>query len=202
MSRFGRRNDPDEDDPIAYARAHVTSPGAHALLDEVERGRARRAGHGYEPEYVPGYEAQPDAFVPASLGQYVAWLERYLQGGGRITHVYGYPFARSRMLLAVRDFTTAGECGALARNIIVPRGVTHLGGALGHCTLFTEDGAQGHSVPAYSDPEFAGLPGYAEAAERQAADRARCEARHARHDAERARQAQVSDLSAYAQAGG
>lgn len=29
-------------DLIAYARAHVTSPGAHALLDEVERGRARR----------------------------------------------------------------------------------------------------------------------------------------------------------------
>lgn len=31
------------DDPIAYARAHLTSPGAHALLDEVERGRQRRA---------------------------------------------------------------------------------------------------------------------------------------------------------------
>lgn len=33
---------PREDDLIAYARAHVTSPGAHALLDEVERGRQRR----------------------------------------------------------------------------------------------------------------------------------------------------------------
>jgi len=33
---------PSEPDLIAYARAHVTSPGAHALLDEVERGRARR----------------------------------------------------------------------------------------------------------------------------------------------------------------
>jgi hypothetical protein len=30
-------------DPVTYARAHVTSPGAHALLDEVERGRERRA---------------------------------------------------------------------------------------------------------------------------------------------------------------
>jgi hypothetical protein len=33
---------PSETDLIAYARAHVTSPGAHALLDEVERGRARK----------------------------------------------------------------------------------------------------------------------------------------------------------------
>jgi hypothetical protein len=31
-----------ETDLIAYARAHVTSPGALALLDEVERGRERR----------------------------------------------------------------------------------------------------------------------------------------------------------------
>jgi hypothetical protein len=33
-------------DLLSYARAHVTSPGAHALLDEVERGRQRRAGQG------------------------------------------------------------------------------------------------------------------------------------------------------------
>lgn len=31
-----------ETDPVAYARAKLTSPGALALLDEVERGRARR----------------------------------------------------------------------------------------------------------------------------------------------------------------
>lgn len=29
-------------DPVAYARAHTTSPATHALLDEVERGRERR----------------------------------------------------------------------------------------------------------------------------------------------------------------
>jgi hypothetical protein len=33
---------PGEDALLRYAREHVTSPGAHALLDEVERGRARR----------------------------------------------------------------------------------------------------------------------------------------------------------------
>lgn len=35
-------------DPVAYAREHVTSPGAHALLDEVERGRARRESSGQQ----------------------------------------------------------------------------------------------------------------------------------------------------------
>ncbi len=33
---------PPDDDPVAYAREHADSPGMHALLDEVERGRARR----------------------------------------------------------------------------------------------------------------------------------------------------------------
>jgi hypothetical protein len=32
-----------EPDLIAYARAHVTSPGAHALLDEVDRGSEHRS---------------------------------------------------------------------------------------------------------------------------------------------------------------
>jgi hypothetical protein len=36
-----RQPSPAEPDLIAYARAHVTTPAAHALLDEVERGRAR-----------------------------------------------------------------------------------------------------------------------------------------------------------------
>jgi len=38
--------EPVDADPVAYARRHVTSPGAHALLDEVERGRQRRASEG------------------------------------------------------------------------------------------------------------------------------------------------------------
>jgi hypothetical protein len=36
-----QRPSPAEADLIAYARTHVTTPGAHALLAEVERGRAR-----------------------------------------------------------------------------------------------------------------------------------------------------------------
>jgi hypothetical protein len=33
---------PPGNDLVAYARAHLTSPAALALLDEVERGRRRR----------------------------------------------------------------------------------------------------------------------------------------------------------------
>ena len=35
---------PPNDDPLAYAGEHVTSPGMAALLDEVRAGRERRAG--------------------------------------------------------------------------------------------------------------------------------------------------------------
>ncbi len=38
----GPPSDPSDVDPVAYAREHADSPGMHALLDEVERGRARR----------------------------------------------------------------------------------------------------------------------------------------------------------------
>jgi hypothetical protein len=46
VSIFSKRRPVSEPDLVAYARAHVTSPGAHALLGEVERGRARRAAAG------------------------------------------------------------------------------------------------------------------------------------------------------------
>lgn len=45
--------EPAESDLIAYARAHVTSPGAHALLDEVERGQERRARQEITAAHAP-----------------------------------------------------------------------------------------------------------------------------------------------------
>jgi hypothetical protein len=48
-----RQPSPAEPDLIAYARAHVTTPGAHALLDEVERGRARMGDRERGPWRVP-----------------------------------------------------------------------------------------------------------------------------------------------------
>jgi hypothetical protein len=203
MSIFRKRpaSEP-ETDLVAYARTHVTSPGAHALLDEVERGRARQAG--IEEESMPSqYEAAPGAFQPLPLDRYVAWLRGYLQSGGRITHVYDYPYARGRFLLATRDFTTGGECGSAARQILVPAGVRHLGGDLGHCSMYFEDGhtLSGRFVPAYSEPEFADLPGYAEVAAEAQAQRAAFEARHRAYESERRERVTTSDLSAHVQAG-
>jgi hypothetical protein len=40
----------ESNDPVAYARERTQSPATHALLDEVERGRARRRGQGAPEE--------------------------------------------------------------------------------------------------------------------------------------------------------
>lgn len=189
-----------EPDLISYARTHVTSPGAHALLDEVERGRARQAGIETEPAPSPSqYKAAPGAFQALPLDRYAAWLRGYLEYGGKITHVYDYPYARRRFLLATRNFTTGGECGAAAREILVPAGIRHLGGGLGHCSLYFEDGPalKGNFVPAYSNPVFTGLPGYAKAVTEAQAQKAAFEARHLAYENERSKRALISDLSAH-----
>lgn len=111
-------------------------------------------------------------FRPASVDQYVTWLEGYLEAGGRITHAYDYPIARPSFLVAVANFTTGGECGSRSRQIIVPQNVQHLGGDLGHNTLYFMDGFRvvGHFVPVYNDPEFDRLPGVPQARAQAAAD--------------------------------
>jgi hypothetical protein len=213
MSLFRRRRDdgiPAGHDPLEHARAHVTSPGAHALLAEVERGRQRReAGPGLQPlpPELAGYKAAPGAFTPLPLDRYTAWLRAYLAAGGQVTHVYDYPYLGQRFLLAARDFTTGGECGALSREIMVPPGVRHLGGDLGHCNLYFEaDGSAppraesqkgAPFVPAYSDPGLRELPGYAEAAQRALKPRATGERRERALQAEARARARVSDLSAH-----
>jgi hypothetical protein len=99
---------------------------------------------------------------------------------------------------AEADFTTGGECGAAAAQIIVPPGIHHAGGARGHNALYqagTEATLAGHAVPVFSDPEFTALPGVpdfilAKRAEALAADRQRAELQ--RQDEE---QRKSSDLS-------
>lgn len=109
-----------------------------------------------------GYTAAADAFDPATVEQYAAWLYGHLNAGGQITEAHGIPFAESRFVVAVRDFTTLGETGNSAYPIIVPAGISHLGGELGKSTLYYEAGyfMQGRPcVPVFTDPEFTDLPG-------------------------------------------
>lgn len=223
MRRILRRQRPDGSragepavggyDLVAIARARIPreNTGAHAILDEVERGRRRRAETARQDSEaarqdaadapVPqGHRAAPGAFSPLPLERYIEWAEAFLAQGGRLAGVTEAPYAVQGFLLAVRDFTTGGECGAESRQILVPPGICHLGGALGHSTLYTWDDAGTarctgpHSVRAFSDPEFRRLPGYDDLLQEQRDEAARYEDERER---ERAARAGTSDLTAY-----
>lgn len=96
------------------------------------------------------------AFRMATLDEYVAWLRLYLQQGGKPTHYQDAPFDRQGWLVAEKSFTTGGECGALSTSIIVPAGIRHLHGDLGHNRLYLMDGPRvfGDIVPLFDDPVF------------------------------------------------
>lgn len=98
-------------------------------------------------------------FRPSTLTEYTAWLQQWLANGNQPTHFYDYPFARQSWITAQRDFSTGGECGADAARIIVPEGIHHLDGTLGHNVLYLMDGpaVRGNIVPVFSDPVFLDL---------------------------------------------
>lgn len=99
------------------------------------------------------------AFRQGTLDDYLNWLRLWLVQGNQPTHYYDYPFSKWDWLVAQRDFTTGGECGTDAANIIVPQGIHHVGGDLGHNTLYLIDGPslQGDVVPVFEDEEFYAL---------------------------------------------
>jgi hypothetical protein len=103
-------------------------------------------------------------FEPAPLGVYIDWLRQHLNAETRPTHWYDYPYPQRKFLLATADFTTGGECGVNARSILIPAGIRHLGGALGHNLLyhFDKDALVPSIIPIYSNLEFLVLPGVAE----------------------------------------
>lgn len=98
-------------------------------------------------------------FRTAAVDDYVEWLTRWLAAGNQPTHYYEYPFNNRSWLVALKDFTTGGECGSAAVQIVAPPGIRHAGGDLGHNNLYFQEGPdqRGDWVPIYSDPAFAGL---------------------------------------------
>lgn len=127
-----------------------------------------RAGHDdrcYECEEERHNARYPDTTQPATLDQYVRWLEGYTKRGGKVTHPYDRPFGRAEFRYASTSLTidSSYEYGARARHIIVASGVlTELTnpheafGGWGHSNLYFMHGYRqaGRSVPVYSDPEF------------------------------------------------
>lgn len=95
---------------------------------------------------------------PASAEDYQRWLNGYKANGGEISTRYPYPVPTDRFYVALRDFQLPeqGLHGANYVSIIIPPNVRLLGGAVGHCDLFYEEGFTcadrgAPFVPAYSN---------------------------------------------------
>ena len=90
----------------------------------------------------------------ASVNDYTKWLKGYFLGGGKITHVYDYDMPKD-FYVATKNFKMSPSYGSESFNIIVPRDIKFLGGELGHCKLYFEDGYKNTGdVPIYKNIKF------------------------------------------------
>lgn len=98
----------------------------------------------------------------AYLSEYIEWLDGYMRNGGMPNNYYGYPFPYKEFVTATRDFHLGCERGALAFSIIIPAGIHHTSGDIGHNNLYYMDGFRhiGNDIPVYSNAAFTKkLPG-------------------------------------------
>lgn len=143
--------------------ANVGTDRAGMLAMELQRGMDRSRGRATPP---PDEVEVPANFtIPATIHQYLLWLDGYVSNGGKPSHDYGYAFERSgEWLYAPCGYAVNGECGARAKHVIVEHGAEVLNpnpwkpfGGYGHNSLFLMDGYTTNRdfwVPIYSDPEF------------------------------------------------
>lgn len=144
--------------------AGVGTDRAAMLAMEMQRGMDRRHAR---PDAVGTAhveaEVPPNHTIPATIHQYLLWMEGFIAEGGKPTHFYDYPFDRPTWLYTSLDFAVNGECGARSQNVIVEAGATVLNpnpwkpfGGYGHNHLYLMDGFRviGDWVPLYSDHEF------------------------------------------------
>lgn len=143
----------------------TASPFLQQLMKEADKGRREQRP---QPSGRPGHRGIPephslDHTEPATLMQYLLWLDGYIKQGGHPTHYHNSPFTRfvyARSDVVVDSDT---EFGSHSRSIIVPRGrkvsctnpFAYFNG-WGHTTLFLMDGYRANDwwVPVFSDPEF------------------------------------------------
>lgn len=139
-------------------------------------------------------------FKPARLDEYIEWLKGFLATGGTLTNAYDYPWQRVDFLLATCNFRLGGECGSDARPIIVAEGAQHLGGDLGHNTLYFMDEfrlAGMKRVPVFGDPAFEALPGVEAFRRAEELKKSEWLRERAKRDAKDAGNRATSDLSGY-----
>ena len=92
----------------------------------------------------------------ANRVDYIQWLEGFVDAGNTPTHYYSYPFSRwNSFYVAKKDFELVPLYGADSINIIVPEGITILGGSRGHNNIFCYNGYKHRgTVPVFSDTVF------------------------------------------------
>lgn len=96
--------------------------------------------------------AMLQSFRTANKRDYELWLAGYLEAGGKITHVYDYPWGRRDWYAPVADNVELIPLyGATSIQIIVPAGMT-VSGDGGHSLIFWMDGFRApRVVPLFSD---------------------------------------------------
>ena len=92
----------------------------------------------------------------ANRADYTKWLRGFVDAGNTPTHYYSYPFSRwDSFYVAKKDFELVPLYGADSINIIVPEGITILGGSRGHNNIFCYNGYKHRgTVPVFSDTVF------------------------------------------------
>lgn len=111
-------------------------------------------------------------FRPATLEEYIKWLNGYMARGGRPTHYReNTSFQAGDFLYVTGIFFLRGEGGAMSRNIIVDKGATlkliDPRRDFGHNCLFymkgykyqEHEGSQTRCVPIFSDGAFLSIWG-------------------------------------------
>lgn len=91
-------------------------------------------------------------FGPANKGDYERWLVGHLEAGGKITHVYDYPWSRWDWFAPLKSgIEILPLYGSMSIQIIVPKGIS-IHGEWGHNDIFWMDGFRASSiVPIFSD---------------------------------------------------
>ena len=128
--------------------------------EESRENEVNRRMAEYEKERQIGLDRARKSMFPclrgANRADYTQWLEGFVDAGNTPTHYYSYPFSRwNSFYVAKKDFELVPLYGADSINIIVPEGITILGGSRGHNNIFCYNGYKHRgTVPVFSDTVF------------------------------------------------
>lgn len=141
-----RCDGPRDEMKLASFMQKMREEGRCKRMDDDDRERRTDIAH----------EIMFPCLRKANRVDYIQWLEGFVDAGNTPTHYYEYPFSRwNSFYIAKKDFELAPLYGADSISIIVPDGITILGGSRGHTNVFCYSGYKHRgSVPVFSDTVF------------------------------------------------